>query len=189
MFGVGFFMRPVGGVVLGVIGDKYGRRAGMVLGMALMALAMLIMTFAPSYAQVGFAAPVIIVIARLLQGFSLGGQFGTSTSFLIEMAPPGKSGIYGSWQMTGQVASLAVGTAFGVLLTQLYTPAELAAGLWRIPFAFGVVILPVTWYIRRYLEESQVFVAMQQAAGARPRARASARVWSATRGICWSASA
>ena len=174
VFGVGFFMRPVGGVVLGVIGDKYGRRTGMVLGMALMALATLILTLAPTYAEVGLIAPAIIVIARLLQGFSLGGQFGTSTSFLIEMAPPGKSGIYGSWQMTGQVASLAVGTAFGVVLTQLYTPAELAAGLWRIPFAFGVVILPITWYIRRYLEESQVFVAMQTAAGNRPGARASA---------------
>jgi MFS family permease len=168
VFGVGFFMRPVGGVVLGVIGDKYGRRAGMVLGMALMALATLIMTFAPTYREVGLAAPAIIVIARLLQGFSLGGQFGTSTAFLIEMAPPGKSGIYGSWQMTGQIASLVVGTAFGVVLTQLYTPAELAAGLWRIPFGFGVVILPITWYIRRYLTESQVFVAMQKARARTP---------------------
>jgi MHS family proline/betaine transporter-like MFS transporter len=150
------------GVVLGVIGDKYGRRTGMVLGMTLMALATLIMTVAPTYRQVGLLAPAIIVVSRLLQGFSLGGQFGTSTSFLIEMAPPGKSGIYGSWQMTGQIASLAVGTAFGVVLTLLYTPAELAAGLWRIPFGFGVVILPITWYIRRNLEESQVFVAMQR---------------------------
>jgi MHS family proline/betaine transporter-like MFS transporter len=162
VFGVGFLMRPVGGVVLGVIGDKYGRRTGMVLGMVLMALAMLIMTFAPTYGEVGIVAPAIIVVSRLLQGFSLGGQFGTSTAFLIEMAPRGKSGIYGSWQMTGQVASLAVGTAFGVVLTQLYTPAELAAGLWRIPFAFGLVILPAAWYIRRYLEESQVFVTMQK---------------------------
>lgn len=162
VFGVGFFMRPVGGVILGVIGDKYGRRTGMVLGMALMALATLILTVAPVYREVDIAAPMILVIARLLQGFSLGGQFGTSTAYLIEMAPPGKSGIYGSWQMTGQIASLAVGTAFGVLLTQLYTPAQLAAGLWRIPFAFGVIILPITWYIRRYLEESQAFVAMQK---------------------------
>jgi len=162
VFGVGFFMRPVGGVVLGVIGDKYGRRTGMVSGMALMALATLIMTFTPTYREIGVVAPVILVISRLLQGFSLGGQFGTSTAFLIEMAPPGKSGIYGSWQMTGQIASLVVGTAFGVVLTQLYTPAELAAGLWRIPFGFGLVIVPVTWYIRRYLEESQVFVTMQK---------------------------
>jgi len=162
VFGVGFFMRPVGGVVLGVIGDKYGRRTGMVLGMALMALATLILTVAPTYRQVGLLAPAIVVVARLLQGFSLGGQFGTSTAFLIEMAPLGKSGIYGSWQMTGQVASLAVGTAFGVLLTQIYTPAELAAGLWRIPFGFGVIIIPITWYIRRYLAESQAFVTMQK---------------------------
>ncbi|HXW27148.1 MAG TPA: MFS transporter [Xanthobacteraceae bacterium] len=168
VFGVGFFMRPVGGVVLGVIGDKYGRRAGMVLGMALMALATLILTLAPTYRQVGLAAPVILVVARLLQGFSLGGQFGTSTAFLIEMAPPGKSGIYGSWQMFGQIASLAVGTAFGVVLTQFFTAAQMDAGLWRIPFAFGVIILPVTWYIRRYLAESEAFVAMQKARAATP---------------------
>jgi MFS family permease len=168
VFGVGFFMRPVGGVVLGVIGDKYGRRTGMVLGMALMALATLILTAAPTYRTAGIAAPVILVIARLLQGFSLGGQFGTSTAFLIEMAPPGRSGIYGSWQMTGQIASLVVGTAFGVVLTALYTPAELAAGLWRIPFGFGVAILPITWYIRRNLEESRVFVAMQRQRAATP---------------------
>ena len=169
VFGVGFFMRPVGGVVLGVVGDRYGRRAGMVLGMALMALATLILTFAPTYRQVGIAAPVIVVISRLLQGFSVGGQFGTSTSLLIELAPPGRSGLYGSWQMTGQIASVVVGTAFGVLLTQLYTPAELAAGLWRIPFAFGLIVIPVIWYIRRYLEESRVFVSMQQAQATAPR--------------------
>ena len=176
VFGVGFFMRPVGGVVLGVIGDKYGRRAGMVLGMSMMAVATLILTCAPAYRDAGIIAPVILVVARLLQGFSLGGQFGTSTAFLIEMAPPGKSGIYGSWQMTGQIASLVVGTAFGVVLTQLYTPAELAAGLWRLPFAFGVIILPVTWYIRRHLEESQVFVAVQ-------RARATAQAESIGKGL------
>jgi MFS family permease len=168
VFGVGFFMRPVGGVILGVIGDKYGRRTGMVLGMALMALATLLMTFAPTYDQVGLLAPAIIVVSRLLQGFSLGGQFGTSTAFLIEMAPPRKSGIYGSWQMTGQVASLVIGTAFGVVLTQLYTQAELAAGLWRIPFAFGLVIVPVTWYIRRYLQETQAFVAMKKERASNP---------------------
>lgn len=168
VFGVGFFMRPVGGIILGVVGDRYGRRAGMVLGMALMALATLIITFAPTYRQVGLLAPVIVVISRLLQGFSVGGQFGTSTALLIELAPPGRSGLYGSWQITGQIAALVIGTAFGVLLTQLYTPAELAAGLWRVPFAFGLIVVPVIWYIRRYLEESQVFVAMRQARDATP---------------------
>ena len=178
VFGVGFFMRPVGGVVLGVIGDKYGRRTGMVAGMALMAVATLIMTLAPTYATAGLLAPAIIVVSRLLQGFSLGGQFGTSTAFLIEMAPPGRSGIYGSWQMVGQVASLAVGTAFGVVLTQVFTAEQLAAGAWRIPFAFGLVIVPVTWYIRRYLEETRAFVAAQKQRAA--AAKASAWGWSAS---------
>ena len=168
VFGVGFFMRPVGGVVLGVIGDKYGRRTGMVAGMAMMALATLIMTLAPTYTTAGVLAPAIIVVSRLLQGVSLGGQFGTSTAFLIEMAPSGKSGLYGSWQMTGQVASLVVGTAFGVALTEIYTPEQLAAGAWRIPFAFGLVIVPVTWYIRRYLEETRAFVAMREQRASAP---------------------
>jgi len=162
VFAVGFFMRPVGGLVFGVIGDKYGRRTGMMAGMILMALATLIMTVAPAYRDVGIAAPVIIIVSRLLQGFSLGGQFGTSTAFLIEMAPPGRSGIYGSWQMTGQVASLVVGTAFGVMLTQIYTQDQLAAGLWRIPFAFGLVIIPAIWFIRRYLDESAAFREMKK---------------------------
>jgi predicted MFS family arabinose efflux permease len=168
VFGVGFFMRPVGGVLLGVVGDRYGRRAGMVLGMVLMALATLILAAAPTYQQVGIVAPIIVVISRLLQGFSLGGQFGTSTAFLIEMAPPGKSGLYGSWQLTGQVAAVVVGTAFGVMLTQMYSQAELAAGLWRVPFAFGLVIIPAVWYIRRFLEESQVFVAMKKQQASKP---------------------
>jgi MFS family permease len=165
VFGVGFFMRPVGGIVLGLMGDRYGRRRAMVLGMALMAVGTLLLTCAPSYQRVGLLAPVLVVLARLIQGFSLGGQFGTSTAYLIEMAPPGKAGLYGSWQITGQVASLVVGTSFGFALTQFFTPAELAHGIWRLPFAFGLVIAPAAWYLRRHVAESQVFLAARGRAG------------------------
>jgi len=168
VFGVGFFMRPVGGVLLGMFGDKYGRRAGMVLGMTLMALATVIVTFAPTYRDIGIIAPLFILVSRLLEGFSVGGEFGTSTAYLIEMAPPGKSGLYGSWQMTGQVASLVVGAGFGVFLTQCFTQAELAAGLWRIPFGFGLIIIPGVWYIRRYLQEPQAFLTMKQGRSTTP---------------------
>jgi MFS family permease len=171
VFGVGFFMRPVGGIVLGIIGDRYGRRVAMVLGMALMALGTLLLTCAPSYRQVGLVAPVIVVLSRLIQGFSLGGQFGTSTAYLIEMAPPGKAGLYGSWQITGQVASLVVGTTFGFVLTQFFTSAELASGVWRLPFAFGLIIAPAAWYIRRHVEESRVFVSAQSVAAGDSRAQ------------------
>ncbi len=102
LFGAGFFMRPVGGVLLGLYGDTYGRKAAMTLGMGIMALAAAIMTFAPTYATAGLAAPLLMLVARLLQGFSIGGEFGTSTAFL-ELAPPDRSGFYGSWQMSGQL--------------------------------------------------------------------------------------
>jgi len=162
VFGVGFFMRPVGGVVLGIVGDKYGRRTAMLIGMGLMAVATVIMTFAPTYKQIGLIAPLFILISRLLEGFSVGGEFGTSTAYLIEMAPKGKSGIYGSWQLTGQVAALVVGAGFGVWMTQVFTQAQLDAGIWRIPFGFGLIIIPGAWYIRRYLQETQTFINMKK---------------------------
>ena len=100
-FGVGFFMRPVGGVVLGVYADRKGRKAALLLVVGLMTIAIALIGFAPTYATIGVAAPLIIVIARLLQGFSAGGEFASATSFLIETAPAGRRGFYGSWQMVG----------------------------------------------------------------------------------------
>ncbi len=99
LFGTGFFMRPVGGLVLGYIGDRRGRKTAMTLGMALMALSVALLALTPTYATAGIAAPLIVLVARLLQGFSVGGEFGTSTAFLIEAAPPGRTGFYGSWQI------------------------------------------------------------------------------------------
>ena len=169
VFGVGFLTRPIGGVVLGVVGDKYGRTTGMVVGMALMALAMTMMVFAPSYATAGLFAPAIVVCARLLQGFSLGGQFGTSTAYLIEAAPDGKRGLYGSWQMFGQVSSFMAGSAMGAGLTYFFTESQIQDGLWRIPFAFGLVIVPVAWYIRRYVDEPESFTRAKARLGAETR--------------------
>jgi MFS family permease len=169
VFGVGFLTRPIGGVVLGIVGDKYGRATGMVAGMTLMAVAIAMMVFAPSYGTAGLLAPAIVVSARLLQGFSLGGQFGTSTSYLIEMAPEGKSGLYGSWQMFGQLSSFALGTAMGAGLTHFFTSAQIQDGLWRIPFAFGLVIIPVAWYIRRYVDEPESFKRVKESLGSDAR--------------------
>ncbi|MDR3671570.1 MAG: MFS transporter [Holophaga sp.] len=162
VFGVGFVMRPVGGLVLGIIGDKYGRRTGMLLGMTIMAVATVLMTFAPTYKQIGVIAPLFILVSRMMEGFSVGGEFGTSTAYLIEMAPKGKSGIYGSWQLTGQIAALAVGAGFGVYLTQCFTQAQLESGIWRVPFGFGLIIIPGAWYIRRFLQESETFINMKK---------------------------
>lgn len=154
LFGAGFFMRPVGGVLLGLYGDKYGRKSAMTLGMGIMALAAAIMTFAPTYATAGIAAPLLMLAARLLQGFSIGGEFGTSTAFLIELAPPRRSGFYGSWQMSGQLMSTMLGAALGVLVTQVFTPEQQIAGGWRLPFAVGLLIAPLTVYLRRHATET-----------------------------------
>jgi MHS family proline/betaine transporter-like MFS transporter len=167
VFGVGFFMRPVGGIVLGLYGDRKGRKAAMVMVTGLMAVAIALITFAPTYAAVGIAAPLFIVMARLLQGFAAGGEFGTSTALLIEMAPPGKRGFYGSWQMTGQMIALLLGAAAGTLITEIFTQEQIMAWAWRLPFAFGLLIVPVAIYIRRNVEEPEAFVKMKaaQAAG------------------------
>jgi MHS family proline/betaine transporter-like MFS transporter len=167
VFGVGFFMRPVGGIVLGLYGDRKGRKAAMVMVTGLMAVAIALITLAPTYAAVGIAAPLFIVVARLLQGFAAGGEFGTSTALLIEMAPPGKRGFYGSWQMTGQMIALLLGAAAGTLITEIFTQEQLMAWAWRLPFAFGLLIVPVAIYIRRNVEEPEAFVRMKaaQAAG------------------------
>ncbi|NMM78490.1 MFS transporter [Acidovorax sp. SRB_24] len=163
VFGVGFFMRPVGGIVLGLYGDRKGRKAAMVMVTGLMAVAIALITVAPTYAAVGLLAPLFIVLARLLQGFAAGGEFGTSTALLIELAPPGQRGFYGSWQMTGQMMALLIGAAIGTLITDIFTPEQLMAWAWRIPFAMGLLIVPVAIYIRRHVEEPEAFQRLQEA--------------------------
>jgi len=157
IFGVGFFMRPVGGIILGMYGDRNGRKAALVLVTSLMAVSMAIITFSPTYLTAGILAPVLILIARLIQGFSAGGEFGTATALLIEMAPPGKRGFYGSWQMTGQMIGLLIGAAAGTLMTVYFTQEEIEAWAWRIPFFVGLIIIPVAVYIRQQLDETEVF--------------------------------
>ncbi|NMM91188.1 MFS transporter [Rhodococcus sp. SRB_17] len=163
VFGVGFFMRPVGGIVLGLYGDRKGRKAAMVMVTGLMAVAIALITVAPTYAAVGLLAPLFIVLARLLQGFAAGGEFGTSTALLIELAPTGQRGFYGSWQMTGQMMALLIGAAIGTLITDIFTPEQLMAWAWRIPFAMGLLIVPVAIYIRRHVEEPEAFQRLQAA--------------------------
>jgi len=153
LFGAGFVMRPIGGLVLGYFGDRKGRKAAMTLGMALMALAVAMLALAPTYATAGIAAPLIVLVARLLQGFSVGGEFGTSTAYLIEAAPPGRTGFYGSWQITGQLMANVLGATLGAGLTLLFTQQQLIAGAWRIPFFVGLAIVPILLYMRARLVE------------------------------------
>src|SRR5215467_6230264 len=159
-FGVGFFMRPVGGILLGIYADRRGRKAALLLVIALMTIAIAMIAFAPTYAAIGVGAPLIIVLARLLQGFSAGGEFASATAF--ESAPAQQRGFYGSWQMVGQGVAVLIGAILGTVLTRSLTPEALDGWGWRIPFLFGLIIGPLGLYIRRNLDETSAFLQSSQ---------------------------
>jgi MHS family citrate/tricarballylate:H+ symporter-like MFS transporter len=153
-FGVGFLTRPLGGVVIGMYGDRVGRKPAMVLSFALMGASILGVALTPSYSQIGIAAPILLAIFRLAQGFALGGEVGPSTAYLVEAAPPYRRGLYVSIQfMTQDLAVLAAGLA-GFLLTTWLTPAALDAWGWRVAFLIGATIVPLGLHMRRNLPET-----------------------------------
>jgi MHS family proline/betaine transporter-like MFS transporter len=158
-FGVGFVMRPVGAIVLGIYGDRRGRRASLTLTIALMIVGLAILTFVPTYASIGILAPVLIVLARLFQGFSAGGEFGATTSYLSEYSLKQRRGLYVSWQMSSQFMASLLGGVVAALLAANLSQTALASYGWRIPFAIGLLIGPVGFYIRRRLEDTPAFTA------------------------------
>ncbi|KXU84293.1 MFS transporter [Paraburkholderia monticola] len=153
-FGAGFVVRPIGGVVIGAYADRRGRKAAMTLTILMMALGTAIIGLAPTYAQIGVGAPLLIVAGRLIQGFSAGGEVGASTTFLMESATPGTRGYLVSWQLASQGASALAGALCGMLLTHALTPAALESWGWRVPFLLGLLIGPVGLYIRSHLHET-----------------------------------
>ena len=166
-FGVGFFMRPVGGILLGVYADHKGRKSALLLIIVLMTIAIAMIGFAPTYAAIGVGAPLIIVLARLLQGLATGGEFASATSFLVETAPANRRGFYGSWQMVGQGLAVLIGALLGALITRTLTAQALDSWGWRIPFLLGLIIGPIGLFIRRHLQETEAFVEARQAASIR----------------------
>jgi len=169
-FGVGFFMRPVGGVLIGMYADRHGRKAALQLIIVLMTVSIAMIAFAPTYAAIGAAAPALIVLARLLQGAATGGEFASATAFLIESAPPGRRGFFGSLQMVGQALAALGGATAGMLVTQGLTPEQVDSWGWRLPFIFGLLIGPVGLWMRRHLEETEAFVEAAQSAQRDPAA-------------------
>lgn len=153
-FGVGFLTRPLGGIVLGAYADRAGRKAAMTLTILLMATGTAIIGLTPSYAQIGVAAPLLVVFGRLIQGFSAGGEVGATMAFLMESATAGRRGYFISWQMTGQGAAPLIGALVGVVLTWSLPQGALEAWGWRVPFLLGLLIGPVGFYIRRHLDET-----------------------------------
>ncbi len=153
-YGVGFFLRPLGGVVLGAYADKRGRKRATVLTLMLMALGTVMIGLAPTYEQIGYFGPLLIVIGRLIQGFSAGGEVGASTTLLSESAPIDQRGFYGSWQLASQGLAVLAAAGMAYTITTLLTPAEVASWGWRIPFIAGVLIVPVGLWLRSALEET-----------------------------------
>jgi len=154
VFGVGFFARPVGGVLIGAFADRAGRRPAMLLTIALITIGTLGLALTPSYASIGLAAPIIVVLCRLIQGLALGGEVGPSSAFLIESAPPAKRGLYASWQLASQGAAGLAAGAFGLVLTSSLSPAEMLAWGWRVPFMVGLLLLPLALYLRHNMPET-----------------------------------
>jgi MFS transporter, MHS family, proline/betaine transporter len=163
-FGIGFVMRPLGGIILGIYTDRKGRKAGLQLILSLMTAAIAMIAFAPTYAAIGVAAPLIIVLARLLQGFATGGEWGSAAAFLVESAPAHGRGFYGSWMMVGAGSAMLTGALMGALVTRSLAPDALDGWGWRVPFLFGLIIGPVGLYIRRHLDETEVFLEARAAA-------------------------
>lgn len=155
-FGVTFFMRPFGAVVLGSFADRHGRKATFSLTILIMMAGTAIIAFAPTYSSIGAFAPMLIVIARLVQGFSAGGEFGSATAFLAEQNPE-RRGFFASWQFASQGLTTILATAIGATLATSLTTEQIDAWGWRIPFIFGLLIGPVAYYIRRHIDETLEF--------------------------------
>jgi MFS transporter, MHS family, proline/betaine transporter len=159
-FGVTFVVRPFGAIVLGDFADRHGRKAALTLTISLMMVGTAITAFAPTYASIGIFAPIMVVVARMIQGFSAGGEFGSATVFLAEQNPR-RRGLYASWQFAGQGLSAVLATGFGAALNGLLTAQQMEMWGWRIPFLFGLLIGPVGYYIRRHVEETLEFRSAQ----------------------------
>jgi len=162
-FGLGFVARPFGAAFLGGYADRKGRRNALSLTILLMALGTAIIALCPGYDRIGLAAPIVIILARLIQGFSAGGEIGGAISTLVEHAPPNRRGLYGSFQQLSQGASTLLSGLVAIIIALALSPVQIGDWGWRLAFAVGLVIAPVGLYIRRELEDAPVF---KQAAAA-----------------------
>ncbi|HTC09287.1 MAG TPA: MFS transporter [Acetobacteraceae bacterium] len=159
-FAIAWLVRPIGAVVLGTYADRVGRKPALVLSVSLMMLGTGITTVLPNYATIGVAAPLLLVFARLVQGFSAGGEFGSATALMAEQ-DPNRRGFLASLQWASSGFAVFLASLFAYVINRALSPADVARWGWRIPFCFGLLIGPVGWYIRRELEESPEFAASE----------------------------
>lgn len=161
-FAVGFFMRPLGAIVIGAYGDRAGRKKALAFTVIMMAIATFMIGILPTYDQIGIWAPILLVIARLIQGFSAGGEWGGSASFMVEYADESSKGFWGSWQQVSTSGGLFLGSLFGLLLTNIMTAEALESWGWRIPFLIGGILGLIGLYLRAKVEETPEFEAAEE---------------------------
>ena len=158
-FGAGFLMRPLGAIVLGAYIDRIGRRRGLLVTLGIMAMGTVLIAAVPGYATIGLLAPLLVLVGRLLQGFSAGVELGGVSVYLSEMATPGNKGFYVAWQSGSQQVAIMVAAVIGYALNQTLSAAEIGSWGWRIPFVIGCLIVPFLFYIRSSLQETEEFLA------------------------------
>jgi MFS transporter, MHS family, proline/betaine transporter len=162
-YGLGFVARPLGGIIIGRLGDTRGRKFALLLTIMMMAIGTVMIGILPTYGSIGILAPLLLVVARLMQGFSAGGEWGSSTAYIVEWAPKGRRGLYGSYQQTSVVGGLLLGSGVAALLNTLLTPADMEAWGWRVPFLLGGILGPVGMYMRRTIDETPAYQAAAKA--------------------------
>jgi metabolite-proton symporter len=164
-FGAGYLMRPLGAVVLGAYVDRVGRRAGLILTLFLMAIGTLVIACTPAYRSIGILAPIVVLLGRLLQGFSAGVEVGGASVYLSEIATPGHRGFYCAWQSASQQVAVVFAALLGVALSAVVPPAGMDQWGWRVPFIIGCLIVPLLFWLRRSLAETEVFLAQKRRPG------------------------
>jgi MHS family proline/betaine transporter-like MFS transporter len=161
-FGISFVVRPLGAILIGRLADRSGRKTALVLVSMLMMGGTLLIALLPTYAQIGVAAPALLLLARLVQGFSAGGEFGSATAYLAEQRPDRRA-FFASWQFASQGISTLMASGLGLALTRLLSDAQLASWGWRLPFAVGLIIGPVAYFLRHHADETPEFLAAREA--------------------------
>jgi MHS family proline/betaine transporter-like MFS transporter len=169
-FGVGFLARPLGGIVIGRLGDIKGRKTALVLTIFLMAFGTVGLGLLPTYDSIGVWAPILLVIMRLVQGLAAGGEWGTSTAFMIEWAPQGRRGFFGSFQQVSTAGGTLLGSAVAAIMTSSFSSAAMLDWGWRVPFLLGAALLVVGAYMRQNVDETPSYEASRQATASQPAA-------------------
>ncbi len=163
LFAAGFLVRPIGGILFGQIGDRFGRRTALVIGIMMMAIPTAGIGVLPSYESIGIAAPIILAIIRLIQGFSLGGEFSGCIAYIVEHSPDDKRGLAGSASFVSMCIGMLMGVGVANAFSYVLSEEDLLSWGWRVPFIFGLVIGLVGLYIRSHLAESPIYKAAKEA--------------------------